>query len=130
MFGPFKPHPARPGLRLIFSLGIALVLSLANAYYKDVSYLMSIVTMLLFYCTPILYSLDRIGDTEIAGIKATTLLELNPLTHFVGASREMLYLGIVPSFTRWAAIWISAIVSIVLGWAIFVRYSKDVSEVV
>jgi ABC-type polysaccharide/polyol phosphate export permease len=115
---------------LIFSLGIALVLSLANAYYKDVSYLMSIVTMLLFYCTPILYSLDRIGDTQIAGIQATTLLELNPLTHFVGASREMLYLGVVPSFTRWAAIWFSAIVSIVVGWAIFVRYSKDVSEVV
>jgi ABC-type polysaccharide/polyol phosphate export permease len=115
---------------LLFALGLGLVLTLSNAYYKDVSYLMNILTMLLFYCTPILYSLDRVGDTELLGIKATTLLELNPLTHFVDASRECLYLGIAPSITRWAAIWFSAVVSILLGWAIFVRYSKDVSEVV
>ncbi|HYF46928.1 MAG TPA: ABC transporter permease, partial [Acidimicrobiales bacterium] len=115
---------------VVFSLGIGLVLSLANAYYKDVSYLMNILTMLLFYCTPILYSLERVGDAEFAGVKATTLLELNPLTHFVDASREMLYLGIVPSFTRWAALWVAALVSLLLGWAVFVRWSKDVSEVV
>jgi ABC-2 type transport system permease protein len=115
---------------ILFGLGLGLVLSLANAYYKDVSYLMNIFTMLLFYCTPILYSLERIGDAEVFGIKATTLLELNPLTHFVAASREMLYLGIVPSLTRWAAVWISSVVSLLVGWAIFVRYSKDVSEVV
>lgn len=113
-----------------FSFGIGLVLTLANAYYKDVSYLMSILTMLLFYCTPILYSLDRIGESEVFGIKATTLLELNPLTHFVDASRECLYLGVVPSFTRWAAILLAATVSLLLGWLVFVRYSKDVSEVV
>jgi ABC-type polysaccharide/polyol phosphate export permease len=115
---------------LLFALGLGLVLTLSNAYYKDVSYLMNILTMLLFYCTPILYSLDRVGDTELLGVKATTLLQLNPLTHFVDASRECLYLGIAPSITRWAAIWFSAVVSILLGWAIFVRYSKDVSEVV
>jgi ABC-2 type transport system permease protein len=54
---------------IIFSLGLGLVLTLANAYYKDVSYLMNIVTMLLFYCTPILYSLERIGDAQVFGIK-------------------------------------------------------------
>ena len=115
---------------ILFGLGLGLVLTLANAYFKDVSYLMNILTMLLFYCTPILYSLERIGDVEIGGIQATTLLEMNPLTHFVAASREMLYLGIAPSLTRWAAVWISALVTLVVGWAIFVRYSKDVSEVV
>ena len=115
---------------VIFSLGLGLVLTLANAYYKDVSYLMNILTMLLFYCTPILYSLERIGDAEVFGIKATTLLELNPLTHFVEASREMLYLGIAPSIVRWAAIWLASILSLAVGWAVFVRYSKDVSEVV
>ncbi len=115
---------------LLFALGLGLILTLANAYYKDVSYLMNILTMLLFYCTPILYSLDRVGDTEILGVKATTLLELNPLTHFVDASREMLYLGVAPSLTRWAAVWVSGIASMLVGWAVFVRYSKDVSEVV
>lgn len=115
---------------IVFSLGLGLVLTLANAYYKDVSYLMNIVTMLLFYCTPILYSLERIGDAQVFGIKATTLLLLNPLTHFVGASREMLYLGVAPSLTRWAAIWLASFLSLAVGWAVFVRYSKDVSEVV
>ncbi len=115
---------------LMFALGLGFVLTLANAYYKDVSYLMNILTMLLFYCTPILYSMERIGDSAVFGIRATTLLELNPLTHFVAASRELLYLGIVPSLARWGAIWLAAVVSLVIGWAIFVRWSKDVSEVV
>lgn len=115
---------------LLFALGLGLMLSLANAYYKDVSYLMNILTMLLFYCTPILYSLERVGDTELLGIKATTLLELNPLTHFVAASRECLYLGVAPGAARWAAIWSSALVSLLVGWAVFVRNSRDVSEVV
>lgn len=115
---------------LLFALGLGLMLTLANAYYKDVSYLMNILMMLLFYCTPILYSLERIGDTEVFGVKATTLLELNPLTHFVAASREMLYLGVWPSLSRWLAIWTAAFFSIAIGWVVFVRNSKDVSEVV
>lgn len=115
---------------LLFGIGLGLVLTLANAYYKDVSYLMSILTMLLFYCTPILYSLDRVGDSEVFGVRATTLLLLNPLTHFVTASREMLYLGVAPSFGRWVVLWLSALVSLVVGWNVFVRYSADVSEVV
>jgi ABC-type polysaccharide/polyol phosphate export permease len=115
---------------ILFGLGIGLVLTLANSYYKDVSYLMNILTMLLFYCTPILYSFERIGDSELFGIPVVDILELNPLTHFVGASRECLYLGVAPSLTRWAALWASAVISLVVGWAIFVRYSKDVSEVV
>jgi ABC-type polysaccharide/polyol phosphate export permease len=115
---------------LLFGLGLGLVLCLANAYYKDVSYLMNILTMLLFYCTPILYSLERIGDSELLGVRATTLLELNPLTHFVAASRECLYLGVAPSLSRWAATWLGALLSIGIGWFVFVRKSKDVSEVV
>ena len=42
----------------------------------------------------------------------------------------MLYLGIAPSLVRWAAIWLASILSLAVGWAVFVRYSKDVSEVV
>ena len=37
----------RPG----YGIGLGLMLTLANAYYKDVSYLVNILTMLLFYCT-------------------------------------------------------------------------------
>lgn len=113
-----------------FALGIGLVLSLFNAYYKDVSYLVNILTMLLFYCTPIIYSLDRVGDTEVGGIPATTILQFNPLTHFVTASRDLLYLGQIPTTGRIVAIVAMSVVSVVAGWAIFIRYSKDVSEIV
>jgi ABC-type polysaccharide/polyol phosphate export permease len=113
-----------------FALGIGLVLSLFNAYYKDVSYLINIITMLLFYCTPIIYSLERVGDTELWGIPAKTLLELNPLTQFVTVSRDLLYLGQVPSLWRVGAIIAVSLASLLAGWAVFIRYSKDVSEVV
>ncbi len=115
---------------LAFGMGIGLILSLFNAYYKDVSYLVNILTQLLFYCTPIIYSLDRVGDTEVAGIPATTLLELNPLTQFVTVSRDLLYTGELPGAGRVLAIVAMSISSLLVGWAVFIRYSKDVSEVV
>jgi ABC-type polysaccharide/polyol phosphate export permease len=37
---------------------------------------------------------------------------------------------VAPSLARWAAIWVAAVISLLVGWAVFVRNSKDVSEVV
>ncbi len=113
-----------------FGLGIGLLLALANAYYKDVGYLTTILNMLLFYVTPIIYSVDAVGDTEFMGVPVKVLMQFNPLTQFVEASRELLYLGEVPGPIRLTALAGISVLSLLVGWVLFVRYSKDVSEVV
>ncbi len=110
----------------LFSLGIGLVLSIANVYLRDINYLVSIGLSLLFYGTPIVYTFALIEANAPGWIE--TVVRLNPLTQFVGASQQIFYLLEVPSFARLGGLTVISFGTFALGWAIFSATSKDVSE--
>jgi ABC-type polysaccharide/polyol phosphate export permease len=56
------------------------------------------------------------------------LVQLNPLTHFVGASQEIFYLLEVPSLARLLGLTAVSLVTFAVGWIIFLAKSGDVSE--
>jgi len=113
-------------LLALFSLGIGLVLSLLNVYLRDINYLVSIAMNLLFYGTPIVYTYTLVQDN--APEWAQLLVKLNPLTQFVGASRDIFYGMEVPSLTRMAGLTAVSALTFLAGWTIFTTKSKDVSE--
>jgi ABC-type polysaccharide/polyol phosphate export permease len=108
---------------MLFSLGIGLVLSLLNVYFRDINYLTTILLNLLFYATPIIYTMKIVPD----GLP-TTLISLNPLTQFVGAMRDCVYLLEPPTAGRWLGIIAASLISFFGGWWIFARYCRDISE--
>ena len=113
-------------LLVLFSLGIGLVVSLLNVYYRDVGYLVGIALNILFYATPIIYPLSLVDDAW--GLPLRDLILLNPLTHFTQGARLLLYELQVPS-TGWMLIVATeSIVAFLVGWRLFSRYSLDVSE--
>ena len=63
---------------------------------------MGIGLQLMFYATPIVYSLDVIHQ-EVLGVDPRDVLVLNPLTHFVEAMRASVYLLHAPSLRNWIA---------------------------
>jgi ABC-type polysaccharide/polyol phosphate export permease len=81
---------------------------------------------LLFYGTPIVYTYTLVQDN--APEWAQLLVKLNPLTQFVGASRDIFYGMEVPSLTRMAGLTAVSALTFVVGWSIFTAKSKDVSE--
>jgi len=111
-----------------FSLGVGLVLSLLNVYFRDVEYLISIMMQLLFYFTPIIYPYERVADIPVGPFTAGQLLTLNPLTQFVGASRDLLWDLEVPTLGRCVGIVVLSLGTLFVGWALFSRFSRDVSE--
>jgi len=113
-------------LLALFSLGIGLVLSLLNVYLRDINYLVGIAMNLLFYGTPIVYTYDLVQANAPEWVQVA--VKLNPLTQFVGASRDIFYGMEVPSLTRMAGLTAVSAVTFVAGWAIFIAKSKDVSE--
>jgi ABC-2 type transport system permease protein len=113
-------------LLTVFSIGIGLALSLFNVYFRDVNYLTSIGTQILFYATPIIYPYSLVQDRAPTWI--ATLVTLNPLTQFVGASRDVFYLQQVPSLGRMLGLLASAVISLALGWWLFERGAGDVAE--
>lgn len=112
---------------VLFTAGIAMVVSLLNVYYRDVGYLVGIALTFLFYATPIVYTIT-IVPKEVDGIPARAIIEANPMTQFVMSSRDIFYELQVPSLGRFAYMLAWSVGSFVIGWWIFSRRAGDVAE--
>jgi len=121
--------PVILALLLVFASGMGLLFALFNVFYRDVSYIVTVILQLLFYATPVIWAPSQLlGPTHKHGELAVHILSYNPLFQYVEAFRDALWEGHVPSLSRWAWMVGSAIVSIAIGLAVFVRYSRDVGE--
>ena len=79
----------------LFSVGVAMVLSIVNVYFRDLSYLLTIVLQFWFYLTPILYPVelvvtqsDRLGGLAGTSITLVDLYHLNPVEGFIEIFRK------------------------------------------
>jgi ABC-2 type transport system permease protein len=119
-------------LLALFAIGIGLLLAMLNVRYRDVAYLVTIVLNLLFYATPIIYPISLVPETARAPwfgeVQVRAIYELSPLTQFVEAFRDVVYLLQPPSVTRLASLTVVSVVVFLLGFAYFQRGSRDVAE--
>jgi ABC-2 type transport system permease protein len=113
-----------------FVLGLGMLLSAANAYFRDVQHFLGIFLNVWFYCTPILFDPDKIDafDHEVMGVKWRTLLQFNPMTQFVDAYRNVLYDLRWPTATNWVALVLISGVTLAIGAAGFRRLEPHLAE--
>jgi ABC-type polysaccharide/polyol phosphate export permease len=71
-----------------FVLGVGFVLAIAHCFTSDVEHLWMIASRLLFFATPVFYTLDSLGP-----VAQRAVYWLNPVTPFVLAFRNMLLAG-------------------------------------
>jgi ABC-2 type transport system permease protein len=111
----------------MFCLGLGLILSIANARYRDVSYIVSVLMSLLFYLSPIIYPISLVTDLydEHSWLR---LYEYNPITAFIEAFRSALWHLEFPGWGELAYLTAISILALVGGWTFFQRKSADVSE--
>ncbi|MEL7209672.1 MAG: ABC transporter permease, partial [Actinomycetota bacterium] len=104
----------------MFALGLGYILALVSAYYADLKYLVEHAMQLLFYLTPIIYSLSRfdVNEPQIMGVGVKTLLNLNPLTSYVGVSRDLLYVQQFPDTSQLLVVLILSPLTLVLGFQV------------
>ncbi len=100
----------------LFSVGVAMLLSIANVYFRDLSYLLTIVLQFWFYLTPILYPVDmvatqsdRLGGLAGTSVTLLNLYQLNPVEGFIEIFRNLLYDNAMPDLAR---------ILIALAWAV------------
>lgn len=121
--------PLLLALLIAFTLGLALIVGLANVYYRDVGYLVGIVLNFVFYLTPIVYTLEIVPDDYyVFGISARSIIGYNPMAMFVAAARDLLYGLESPTLFEWGRLGLLSGASLVLGWIGFQRWSGDVVE--
>jgi ABC-type polysaccharide/polyol phosphate export permease len=106
----------------LFATGLGLALSAANVYFRDLSYLWSILAQVWFYATPIVYSLDQIPERMRAWV------QLNPMTLYVESIRSCLYDLAWPAWYQWLGMLGLSSASLALGLVVFARLSPRFAE--
>lgn len=89
---------------ILFVYGIALILSVLQVLFRDMAHLVEVALQVLFWMTPILYSIDRVPHPVDVIMKAT------PIAEFVIIAQSIFYYGKVPDafvtigFLAWSAL--------------------------
>ena len=87
-----------------------------------VEYLMNFLISLLFYATPIVYTVDLFPES------VRWILYLNPMTHFIDAYRSIFYYQTTPSLMSILYISLFAVFFLVFGYMIFRKLEKGFAE--
>jgi ABC-type polysaccharide/polyol phosphate export permease len=110
-----------------FVLGLALVVSILHAYFRDVAPILSAALLPWFFMSPIFFRPDSITQREAARF---ALEWVNPIAPFIEAVRSVLYGGETPSAATLLYVLISAALVLPLGMAIFRRLQAELAVVV
>ena len=84
-------------IELMLALGVALIVSAINVFYRDVSMLVEVGITAWFFLTPIFYQLERIPNMVILGMDVWRwVYVLNPMASLITDYRYTLLYGLPP----------------------------------
>ena len=109
-------------IQFMLSLGIIFILSAINVYVRDTEYIVNFLTTMLFYGTPVLYSLSMFKG------KMSRLLSLNPMTHIIEAYRSILYYQKWPDFNSLLLVSAFSFGVLLIRYFIFRNLEKGFAE--
>ncbi|GAE31449.1 ABC transporter permease [Halalkalibacter hemicellulosilyticus] len=99
--------PLIVAVQLIFLIAIGLMLAYFNVFIRDIDYVLTHVTRVLFYASPIIWMGDRLPD------KYSWVVDINPVAILVNSYRDVLMYQATPNLIGLAVIaFVSALVSV------------------
>lgn len=104
----------------LLCLGVGLILSVLNVFFKDIEYIYDVICTMLFYATPIMY---RLTTFQKSGMSATVIhiLMLNPLYSIIEMFRSCVLYCEMINWHHLVYASVFSIVTFVLGVVIFYK---------
>ncbi len=110
--------------QFLFCLGLALLLSVSNIYFRDTNHWINALLLLWMFLTPVVYPAAAYPRKYIL------LLQLNPLAHLVGAYREILLNGTMPHLHSLIIIMVTSVLSLLIGYSVFHHHQRKMVDIV
>jgi ABC-type polysaccharide/polyol phosphate export permease len=107
--------PAVIVVHVAFTTSLALVLAMANLFYRDVKYLFEVVLTFWMFASAIVYPVDAVTGTLGALIRA------NPMTAIVEAYRRVLLYGVPPEPVSFFTVAALSLLLLPGAWLLFHR---------
>ena len=97
--------PAIVLLQIILMVGLGLILSMANLFFRDVKIIFEVVILLWMFITPVIYPMKAIGT------KFQWILLLNPMAPIINSYRRLILEGRLPEINQ---LMYSIVISLIL----------------
>ena len=95
--------PLLMAIQFLVTLGVSLLLSVINAFFRDMEYVIGVLINMLFWLTPVIYPLDAVPE------KFQYYLAINPITYLITSWRDLIMLNTI----NWSNIGLSSLVALV-----------------
>ncbi len=111
-------------VQVTFTLGVALLASAANVFYRDIKFILPLALQLWMYATPVIYPLSTVPSS------LRPFYLLNPLAALIDAYRRI---TIQAQWPDWPYLTIALAVSgltLVMAYVVFKRLEGDFADVI
>ena len=120
--------PLLIGLQVIFLMGCAFIVADLGAFYADTANIVSIATRLWFYASPIFYHVS--GERGLVPEKYLWLYMLNPVACFLESYRSAMIWGRMPDPQILLYVTALSLVTLLVGFVLFVRHEGEFAKYV
>ena len=116
----------------IFILGMGFLFSTANVFYRDTQHILEVLLQAWFFLTPIFYSISLLPESaSVFGIPIDLHLwvrRINPMASLVASYQDALYWGTPTGLDFFVRTLLTCLAVLVLGYAVFCRFSRAFGE--
>ena len=109
-------------LQLAFTIGVVLLLSALNVFFRDVQFVLQVLVMVLMFASNVVVPIDGAAGTS------ARLFAANPIVSYLDAYRSLLFLGRCPDAASLLPGAVGAGLALALGLAYFRRAAPRFAE--
>jgi ABC-2 type transport system permease protein len=119
---PMLLYPVFLALQVLFTVGVALLLAVGTAFFRDIRHLLEIALSILFWLTPIVYPLPQVSG------RLRSVILLSPLSPFIVSYQQIFYYHQWPSAEVWIVAAVYSCATLAAGTMLFLSVEDQLSE--
>ena len=109
-------------IEFIFTLGLSLLFASITVYLRDIEHIITILLMVWFYLTPVIYKFSMIPT------KYDFLFKVNPLTDIIIALQTIFYYRSQPEIKLLGYALVSSLIVLLIGYLTFRKLNRKFAE--
>ena len=106
----------------VLSLGISLLLSVLNVYFRDIKFVWQVMLQAGFFLSPVFYKIELFPEN------IRWILNLNPMASILDMSRDLVLYDSLPNETSALYLIVITCIIFLMGWSIFRSRQRTIVE--
>jgi lipopolysaccharide transport system permease protein len=111
-------------IQTILVVGLTLLLSAANVYFRDLEHITGVVIMAWFFFTPIIYPMEMVPD------EIKSLFALNPMLPVIKAYQDIFFYQKFPDWSNLGIFTVGSIIFFLFALTVFRKLQKNFAEMI